>query len=62
MGLPGWLAVGDTWGARHGLSHQHQSETQQHRAEGTALKELAGSYNVDPATISRHGRLGKLWR
>ena len=30
-----------------------QSDTQQHRAEGAALKELARSYNVGVATNSR---------
>ena len=38
------------------LTLQQQAEARQRRAEGATLKELAESYNVGLATISRLGR------
>ncbi|HEV2487169.1 MAG TPA: helix-turn-helix domain-containing protein, partial [Terracidiphilus sp.] len=35
------------------LTPQQQKEARRRRAEGATLKELAKSYNVGPATISR---------
>jgi DNA-binding MurR/RpiR family transcriptional regulator len=35
------------------LTPQQQAEARQRRAEGATLKELARSYDVSPATISR---------
>ena len=37
------------------LTPQQRKEARRRRAEGTTLKELAKSYNVGPATISRLG-------
>jgi len=37
------------------LTPQQQAEARQRRTEGATLKELAKSYNVGPATISRLG-------
>jgi hypothetical protein len=46
--------------ASHGpsaaLTHQQQADARQHRAEGAILKELARSYEVSAATISRLGQ------
>jgi hypothetical protein len=40
-------------GRRPKLTPQQQNEARQRRAEGATLKELAQTYNVGRATISR---------
>ena len=46
-------ARGQHMGRPRALTPQQQTEAQQRRAEGATLKELARSYDVSPATISR---------
>jgi DNA invertase Pin-like site-specific DNA recombinase len=46
-------ARGQHMGRKPKLTPQQQAEARQRRAEGATLKELAQSYNVDRATISR---------
>jgi DNA invertase Pin-like site-specific DNA recombinase len=46
-------ARGQHMGRPPALTPQQQAEARQRRAEGATLKELARSYNVSPATISR---------
>ena len=46
-------ARGQHMGRPPKLMPQQQAEARQRRAEGATLKELARSYNVAPATISR---------
>jgi DNA invertase Pin-like site-specific DNA recombinase len=46
-------ARGQHMGRPPSLSPQQQAEARQRRAEGATLKELARSYDVSPATISR---------
>jgi DNA invertase Pin-like site-specific DNA recombinase len=46
-------ARGQHMGRPPALTLQQQSEARQRRADGATLKELARSYNVSPATISR---------
>ena len=46
-------ARGQHMGRTHSLTPQHQQEARQRRAEGATLKDLARSYNVSMATISR---------
>jgi DNA invertase Pin-like site-specific DNA recombinase len=47
---------GQHMGRPPSLTPQQQAEARQRRAEGATLKELAESYNVGLATISRLGR------
>jgi DNA invertase Pin-like site-specific DNA recombinase len=47
---------GQHMGRPPALTPQQQAEARQRRAEGATLKELAESYNVGLATISRLGR------
>jgi len=44
---------GQHMGRPHALTSEQQAEARQRRAEGATLKELAQSYNVGRATISR---------
>jgi DNA invertase Pin-like site-specific DNA recombinase len=46
-------ARGQHMGRPPSLTPQQQAEARQRRAEGATLKELARSYDVSPATISR---------
>jgi DNA invertase Pin-like site-specific DNA recombinase len=46
-------ARGQHMGRPHALTAEQQAEARQRRAEGATLKELAQSYNVGRATISR---------
>jgi DNA invertase Pin-like site-specific DNA recombinase len=46
-------ARGQHMGRPPALTPQQQTEARQRRAEGATLKELARSYDVSPATISR---------
>jgi len=46
-------ARGKHMGRTPSLTPQQQAEARQRRAEGATLKELAQSYNVGLATISR---------
>ena len=48
-------ARGQHMGRPPALTPQQQAEARQRRAEGATLKELARSYDVSPATISRLG-------
>ena len=48
-------ARGTHMGRPHSLTSWQQQEARQRRAEGATLKELATSYNVSRATISRLG-------
>ena len=48
-------ARGQHMGRPPALTHQQATEARQRRAEGATLKELAESYNVGIATISRLG-------
>ena len=48
-------ARGQHMGRPPSLTPQQQVEARRRRAEGETLKELARSYNVSPATISRLG-------
>src|SRR6478736_993439 len=48
-------ARGKHMGRTPSLTPQQQAEARQRRAEGTTLKDLARSYNVSRATISRLG-------
>ena len=48
-------ARGQHMGRPPALTPQQQVEARQRRAEGATLKELARSYDVSPATISRLG-------
>jgi len=48
-------ARGIHMGRPHSLTSQQRQEARQRRAEGATLKELATSYNVSRATISRLG-------
>jgi DNA invertase Pin-like site-specific DNA recombinase len=48
-------ARGQHMGRPPKLTPQQQKEARRRRAEGATLKELAKSYNVGPATISRLG-------
>lgn len=48
-------ARGQHMGRPASLTPQQQAEARQRRAEGATLKELAQSYNVGQATISRLG-------
>ena len=48
-------ARGQHMGRPHALTPQQQDEARRRRAEGATLKELAQSYNVGLATISRLG-------
>ncbi|HQT65535.1 MAG TPA: recombinase family protein [Acidocella sp.] len=50
-------ARGQHMGRPPALTPQQQAEARQRRAEGATLKELARSYNVSAATISRLGLL-----
>ena len=50
-------ARGEHMGRPPALTPQQQAEARQRRAEGATLKELARSYDVSPATISRLVRL-----
>ena len=49
------LARGQHMGRPPKLTPQQQKEARRRRAEGATLKELAKSYNVGRATISRLG-------
>jgi len=53
-------ARGQHMGRPPALTPQQQTEARQRRAEGATLKELAESYNVGLATISRLGTSEKL--
>ncbi len=46
-------ARGQHMGRKPKLTAQQQAEARQRRAEGATLRELAESYNVGVATISR---------
>jgi DNA invertase Pin-like site-specific DNA recombinase len=50
-------ARGQHMGRPSSLTPQQQAEARQRRAEGATLKELAKSYNVGSATISRLSKL-----
>jgi DNA invertase Pin-like site-specific DNA recombinase len=50
-------ARGQHMGRPPSLTPQQQAEARQRRAEGATLKELAQSYNVGAATISRLSRM-----
>jgi DNA invertase Pin-like site-specific DNA recombinase len=50
-------ARGQHMGRPAKLTPQQQAEARQRRAEGATLKELAQSYNVGPATISRLSKM-----
>ena len=47
------MARGQHMGRPSALTPQQRAEARQRRAEGATLKELARSYNVGTATISR---------
>ena len=47
------IARGQHMGRPHTLTKQQQAEARQRRRDGATLRELASSYNVSKATISR---------